>query len=94
MDKRKLKSNVSAVIKNFELENHDLESWYYAPALNEDTEGEQFTYIVSGTEPKMGSNLKMMIYVENNEKGLLMMANGKQYYLAGEESIFDEVRKK
>lgn len=36
-----LKSNVSAVIKNVELENHDLESWYYAPALIEDTEGEQ-----------------------------------------------------
>lgn len=42
----------------------------------------------------MGSNLKTMIYVENNWKGLLMMANGKQYYFAGIESIFDEVRKK
>ncbi|WP_196121305.1 hypothetical protein [Anaerobacillus alkaliphilus] len=48
---------------------------------------EQFPYQLAGTQPKWGSGLPTMIYVEKDGKGILVDSSEKQRYFRSDQSI-------
>ncbi|UKS65251.1 hypothetical protein [Rossellomorea marisflavi] len=66
------------------------ESWYRESTVEDENQSkapERFPYLLSGVEPKWGSGLSSLIYVEGNGKGLLILSGDTQYYYQLSESI-------
>ncbi|WP_285767780.1 hypothetical protein [Peribacillus sp. SI8-4] len=67
----------------------DSESWYYR-ILEADGHKEKFPYVLAGTVPAKGGGLKVIIFIEEDGKGVLITPNkGRQVYFRLKESIFN-----
>jgi hypothetical protein len=68
----------------------DGEMWYMESTVEDEDQSkapERFPYLLNGVEPKWGSGLSPLIYVEGNGKGLLILSGDTQYYYQLSESI-------
>ncbi|RPF54403.1 hypothetical protein [Aquisalibacillus elongatus] len=68
--------------------------WYNDLTHNPDPDSNEvdarFPYLLTGVEPKWGSDLETMIYVEHDGKGLLVTSSDHQYYFRSEDSLLKE----
>lgn len=64
------------------------ESWYY-DIVHEEVKNERFPYILLGTEPKQGSGLKPIIFIEEDGKGLLITTGQEQHYFRSTVSVIE-----
>ncbi|MEH6936862.1 hypothetical protein V7056_03255 [Bacillus sp. JJ664] len=53
---------------------------------------ERFPYILLGTKPKFGSNLKTIIYIEKDGKGIFITTKNKHYYFRSDTNIISPVK--
>ncbi|GGI15212.1 hypothetical protein [Gottfriedia solisilvae] len=53
---------------------------------------ERFPYILVGTKPKFGSNLKTIIYIEKDGKGIFITTKYKHYYFRSDTNIISPVK--
>lgn len=64
--------------------------WYYEKEFKDEQSikrNERFPYQLAGTSPKWGSDLRPIIYIEADGKGLLISAPQKQLYFRSKESL-------
>lgn len=68
------------------------EKWYEETYMKPDPNNmkERFPYQLIGTIPKWGSGLKVIIYIENDGKGLLLTTSKQQLYFRSEASLLGE----
>ncbi|MEN8698644.1 hypothetical protein [Bacillus infantis] len=64
-------------------ENVDSEEWYREITM-EETRDERFPYLLSGAEPKWGSGLESVIYIEKDGRGILISGPDAQLYYRAE----------
>lgn len=88
-------SGETAAIKKTELGNQlgkmkeskiKSESWYY-DIVHAEEKNERFPYVLLGTEPKQGSGLKPIIFIEEDGKGLLITTGQEQHYFRSTVSV-------
>lgn len=53
---------------------------------------ERFPYILVGTKPKFGSNVKAIIYIEKDGKGIFITTKDKHYYFRSDTNIISPVK--
>lgn len=83
--------NLQQSLKEFESETFNAEEFYYDAYFDETlTNIERFPYVIVGQLPKLGSDIKASIYVEQDGKGLLVSTTKTQYYFRSEHSILKE----
>ncbi|OEF96115.1 hypothetical protein [Desulfuribacillus alkaliarsenatis] len=82
------KESFDLLLPSFEEEQLDAVDWYNDMLFLESHERvELFPYYLSGTTPKWGSGLLIMIYVEKDGKGVLIDSVDKQRYFRSHESL-------
>jgi hypothetical protein len=87
LDKNKLK----AEIPNMKRKSFDSMAWHREATLPDGTKKEErFPFYLSDTDPKFGSGLSPLIFVEKDGKGLLISSEGKQYYFRSNESFLKD----
>jgi len=68
--------------------------WYYEVEKFEPTEPkyvvEKFPYVIDGIEPKWGSGIRSIVYLEKDGKGILISSPKGQYYFRSEHVMFEE----
>jgi hypothetical protein len=67
-------------------ENFNSEQWYGEITMDEN-HNERFPYLLSGTEPKWGSGLESVIYIEKDGRGLLISGPDAQLYFRAEKPL-------
>ncbi|MGD6844905.1 hypothetical protein ACQCVH_20620 [Bacillus infantis] len=67
-------------------ENVNSEEWYREITMDE-TRDERFPYLLSGTEPKWGSGLESVIYIEKDGSGVLISGPDSQLYYRAEKPL-------
>lgn len=67
--------------------------WYQASVFESEPyyHKERFPYQLIGVEPRWGSGLRTVIYVEDNGKGFLITTPDQQYYYRSKESFLEGV---
>ncbi|PLR71245.1 hypothetical protein [Bacillus sp. UMB0728] len=68
--------------------NFDSEEWYREITMD-DNHDERFPYLLSGTEPKWGSGLESVIYIEKDGKGVLISGPDAQMYYRSEKPLIE-----
>jgi hypothetical protein len=87
LDKNKLKTE----IPNMKRKSFDSMAWHREATLPDGTKKEErFPFYLSDTDPKFGSGLSPLIFVEKDGKGLLISSEGKQYYFRSNESFLKD----
>ncbi|MGD6968301.1 hypothetical protein ACQCVP_17870 [Rossellomorea vietnamensis] len=86
------KKVMTSQLDNFETDRIMSQEWYQETYMNPDMnkKNERFPYLLIGVKPKWGSGIKSIIYIENDGKGMLISAAGKQSYFRAGTSIFKE----
>lgn len=79
------KDSLKKDLVNMKEETVQSEEWY-----EESEADERFPYQLIGAEPKTGSNLHAVIYIEKDGKGLLIQTSKKHYYFRSDESYLKE----
>ncbi|WP_143484629.1 hypothetical protein [Halalkalibacillus sediminis] len=66
--------------------------WYHKMSGNFDNMkvDEKFPYVLIGTDPKWGSGIESVIYLERDGRGLLVTSQKGQHYFRSEESLLEE----
>ncbi|WP_423801265.1 hypothetical protein [Neobacillus sp. SAB-20_R2A] len=83
LDKKSLQEQLP---KMMEESIHSME-WFHESEEETDKKSERFPYQLIGSTPKFGSGLNVIVYVENEGKGLLISTPEKQHYFRSDESI-------
>lgn len=67
------------------------EKWYYDTYQVEPPHKERFPYLLVGAEPKWGSGIQTLIYIEQDGKGILIDSPQKQIYFRSKEAFLEGV---
>lgn len=62
------------------------EDWFYSN-MDSKKKYERFPYQLIGSSPKFGSGLKVIVYVKNEGKGLLIVTPNEQLYFRSQNSL-------
>ncbi|QTD39456.1 hypothetical protein [Sporosarcina sp. Te-1] len=68
------------------------DEWYEDLYLNSEPQErkERFPYMLAGANPKWGSGVHPVVFVEQDGKGILVTMQGEQYYFRVAQSVMDK----
>ncbi|UFT99379.1 hypothetical protein KO561_19790 [Radiobacillus kanasensis] len=80
-------SNLEKQLFSFEEKDVQSSNWYHE---TDNGKPKRFPYQLIGTNPRFGSYLDSVIYIEKDGKGLLIQTEDHQYYFRSEQSFLEE----
>ncbi|OIK10472.1 hypothetical protein BIV60_20995 [Bacillus sp. MUM 116] len=80
------KENLHKQLSSMKQGNIYSEQWYYS-MVDSKKKDERFPYQLIGSSPKFGIDLKTIVYVEKDGKGLLIVTPYEQFYFRSQNSL-------
>ena len=87
------RDSLTSQLNNFKKKSFYSEQWYqetYFGGESEAKKDERFPYQLVGFQPKWGSGITSIIFIERDGKGLLISTPGEQFYFTFEKSFLKE----
>lgn len=89
------KSKLINSVETFKISELYKDEKWYAGTFQSETKMkpiERFPYIMVGTKPKFGSNVKSIIYIEKDGKGIFITTKDKHYYFRSDTNIISPAK--